>query len=62
MDNRQNWYIIKSEDGNCAIVSENDLEASPPPEIVEQWGPFPSTDAAIARRVGLIRAGKCKPR
>ncbi|MCY7273232.1 MAG: DDE transposase family protein, partial [Phormidesmis sp. CAN_BIN44] len=27
----------------------------------EQWGPFESQGVAIARRVGLIRAGKCKP-
>ncbi|WP_442944889.1 hypothetical protein [Nostoc sp.] len=31
------------------------------PEIIEQWGPFSSPEEAIARRVGLIRAGKCQP-
>jgi hypothetical protein len=27
----------------------------------ERWGPFASQAEAIARRVGLIRAGKCQP-
>ncbi|NJR66887.1 MAG: DDE transposase family protein [Leptolyngbyaceae cyanobacterium CRU_2_3] len=26
-----------------------------------QWGPFASQGEAIARRVGLIRSGKCQP-
>jgi hypothetical protein len=28
---------------------------------MERWGPFDSQQEAIARRVGLIRAGKCQP-
>jgi hypothetical protein len=28
---------------------------------VKRWGPFASRDEAIARRVGLIRAGHCQP-
>ena len=28
---------------------------------LDQWGPFESKAVAISRRVGLIRAGKCKP-
>ncbi len=27
----------------------------------DRWGPFESQGEAIARRVGLIRAGKCQP-
>ena len=28
---------------------------------LEFWGPFSSREEAIAKRVGLIRNGKCKP-
>ena len=59
MNNTQNWYIVKVSGGHCEIVSseksqENDLA------VQERWGPF-TQDEAIARRVGLIRAGKCQP-
>jgi len=30
-------------------------------EIIQQWGPFETRGQAIAKRVGLIRAGKCRP-
>ncbi len=59
MESSQNWYIVKEQDnGSCSIVSQADENA-----IKEQdkWGPFKSKEEAIARRVGLIRAGKCKP-
>jgi hypothetical protein len=56
------WYVVKQENGQCTIVPTDQLptpqaEASQP----ESWGPFESQTAAIARRVGLIRAGKCQP-
>ncbi|MEH2049132.1 DDE transposase family protein [Nostoc sp.] len=60
MNNPQNWYIIKRSGGNCEIIS-SDQVADDNLEIVEQWGPFSSPEEAIARRVGLIRAGKCQP-
>ncbi|MGF1520759.1 MAG: hypothetical protein ACFBSF_00380 [Leptolyngbyaceae cyanobacterium] len=52
------WYIVKSESGTCQIVVSSELD-----ETIAQakWGPFESQGDAIARRVGLIRAGKCKP-
>ncbi len=28
---------------------------------LKRWGPFSTKSQAIAKRVGLIRAGKCKP-
>ena len=52
------WYIVKCSDGHCEIVPEDQLAAA---EAQEQWGPFESQGVAIARRVGLIRAGKCQP-
>ena len=59
MNAPQTWYIVKLPAGHCEIVSrekslENDLA------VQERWGPFTQNEA-IARRVGLIRAGKCQP-
>lgn len=55
------WYVVKQADGSCAIAAAADLPAAPVDVPVEQWGPFDSQGEAIARRVGLIRAGKCQP-
>ena len=59
----QNWYIVLQPNGQCAIVPASADENQPSEEQadVKQWGPYPSQQEAIARRVGLIRAGKCKP-
>jgi hypothetical protein len=68
IDNSQNlydrvasnqWFICKRDTGICEIINSDRRE-----EIlnsVETWGAFPSQGEAIAKRVGLIRAGKCKP-
>ncbi len=60
MTNTQTWYVVKRTDGHCDIISSNQitLENS---TIQERWGPFTSQDEAFARRIGLIRAGKCQP-
>ena len=65
------WYIVQRETGQCDILSddqvaENQLSNSSKSESAEYqqfqtWGPFASEGEAIAKRVGLIRAGKCKP-
>lgn len=60
----ETWYVVKQATGECAIVSGAQLAAPPAPPLPSpetQWGPFTSRDEAIARRVGLIRAGKCQP-
>ncbi len=49
------WYILKQSSGTCTIALQPNQDA------VETWGPFASQDEAIARRIGLIRAGKCQP-
>ncbi|MEH2124838.1 DDE transposase family protein [Nostoc sp.] len=59
MSNSQTWYIVKRSGGNCEIIP-SDQVGDDNVEIIEQWGPFSSQEEAIARRVGLIRAGKCK--
>jgi hypothetical protein len=58
MNDSQKWYILKQENGHCQIISS---EKEKTPAVEQIWGPFDSQDEAIARRVGLIRAGKCKP-
>ena len=59
------WYILCKDSGECQIVTElptqsNDEEGDAP--TIEYWGPFESEGDAIAKRVGLIRTGKCKPK
>ncbi|GAB4342313.1 MAG: hypothetical protein Fur0042_04430 [Cyanophyceae cyanobacterium] len=59
------WYIVRGEEGYCEVV---DAAACPPHQEQQggqprdRWGPYGSRSEAIAKRVGLIRAGKCKPR
>lgn len=55
------WYIIKGLDQTCEIISSQELGDISASEILEQWGGFSSRGEAIAKRVGLIRAGKCQP-
>ena len=61
MEKSQTWYIIKRPQGSCDIVPAEQIEKKEDPNIGESWGPYTSLDEAIARRVGLIRAGKCQP-
>ncbi|MCA1993919.1 MAG: DDE transposase family protein [Coleofasciculus sp. S288] len=64
MENLQTWYIVKRPSNQCEILSKeqfDQIEGEEESEIVERWGPFDTQQDAIARRVGLIRAGKCQP-
>ncbi len=60
MNSTQTWYIVKHSAGHCEIITGNETQENQL-LIQERWGPFPSQAEAIARRVGLIRAGKCQP-
>lgn len=60
MSDSPSFYIIKRPTGICEIVTEQPNEIDDA-EVVKVWGPYSSTEEAIARRVGLIRAGKCQP-
>ncbi|HLO84232.1 MAG TPA: DDE transposase family protein [Nostocaceae cyanobacterium] len=60
MIDTQNWYIVKRKNEKCEIVPSN-LVRDDDPEMIEKWGSFSSQEEAIARRAGLIRAGKCQP-
>ncbi|WP_017314452.1 hypothetical protein [Mastigocladopsis repens] len=61
MSETQTWYIVKRPACHCEIIPSNEAAVEKNPEIIEHWGPFTSEGEAIARRVGLIRAGKCQP-
>jgi hypothetical protein len=61
MSDSQTWYIVKRSEGQCEIVPSEEAEDKEDPNVAEHWGPFDSQQEAIARRVGLIRAGKCQP-
>jgi len=74
MAESQKFYIVKRPAGTCEILPLAEpaptgatptqriaqLEA-PNQTIIEKWGPYDSPEDAIARRIGLIRAGKCQP-
>lgn len=57
------WFICKREDGTCEIVKReaSSQDQDPLPDSLETWGAFATQGEAIAKRVGLIRAGKCLP-
>ncbi len=55
------WYIIKRPNQSCEVISDRELMNIPKSNILEQWGSFSTQGEAIAKRVGLIRAGKCQP-
>ena len=54
----QYWYVVKQQDDTCKIIACNSQQETPKQK---HWGSFTSEQDAIAKRVGLIRAGKCKP-
>jgi len=58
---QKRWHIAKAQTEQCQIVTSAELEALGDADKQEVWGPFDSQGDAISRRVGLIRAGKCKP-
>ncbi|MEL7010151.1 MAG: hypothetical protein AAFR63_06840 [Cyanobacteria bacterium J06631_6] len=53
------WYILKQQDGTCKIEQLAHEQTKTPEQ--EQWGAYESQPEAIAKKIGLIRAGKCQP-
>jgi hypothetical protein len=51
------WYIVKNLDQSCAVTEDQTIADA----ASEKWGPYLTRDEAIAKRIGLIRAGKCQP-
>lgn len=56
---QQFWYVIKQEDGTCQVTQFDRQQTKTPQQ--EQWGSYSSQQEAIAKKIGLIRAGKCQP-
>ena len=68
MTENSSWYIIQQPSGHCELAQSEAVAANSDREVatekqtsLESWGPFDTKNQAIAKRVGLIRAGKCKP-
>jgi hypothetical protein len=61
MTNNQNFYIVKREDGHCDIITDEQMSQEKTDKITGKWGPIATQQEAIARKIGLIRAGKCQP-
>ena len=59
-DGSSGWLIVQAEGGHCEIFPVEQLP-SQQQEPSKTWGPFDSQGEAIAKRVGLIRSGQCKP-
>ena len=59
MNKQKFWYVIKQADRTCQIVSFTEKQTKTPEQ--EQWGSYDSEQEAIAKKIGLIRAGKCQP-
>jgi hypothetical protein len=57
----QSWFIIKRPTGHCEVVPSDRTDDKLHVSAKDRWGPFPSQEEAFARRIGLIRAGKCQP-
>ena len=55
---KQSWYIVKQSDDTCKVITSDLLPKNP---TQKQWGEFVSEQEAIAKKIGLIRAGQCKP-
>ncbi len=60
-ERNEGWYVVQGEDGTCQVLSAEDISRGRLQASRPMWGPFASQDEAIARRVGLIRSGKCEP-
>lgn len=58
MSETTTWHVVKVDSGTCQIMTTAELEAA---AVVDKWGPYDTQGEAIAKRVGLIRAGKCQP-
>lgn len=54
------WMIVRAEAGHCEILPVDQLTPQQQGQATT-WGPYESQAEAIAKRVGLIRAGQCKP-
>lgn len=62
METGAGFYIVRCADDRCEVVAIARLGELPDPHPTgDRWGPYQTVAEAIAKRVGLIRSGKCKP-
>ena len=54
------WHIVQQPEGHCEIYSQAEFTQTTNEQ--KRWGPFDSRAEAIAKRIGLIRSGKCLPK
>ncbi|MGB3137978.1 MAG: hypothetical protein WBG38_08495 [Nodosilinea sp.] len=57
----EGWYVVQGEGGSCQVLSAENVSRERLQAQRPIWGPYATQDEAIARRVGLIRSGKCEP-
>ena len=55
---KQFWYVVQQENGTCQVSSFANKQKTPKHK---QWGAYDSEQEAIAKKIGLIRAGQCQP-
>lgn len=60
-ERNEGWYVVQGEAGNCEVLSAENVSREQVEDRRPMWGPYATQDEAIARRVGLIRSGKCNP-
>ncbi|MGF1566525.1 MAG: hypothetical protein ACFCVD_00355 [Nodosilinea sp.] len=60
-DETSGWYVIQTDEGRCEILPAEAVSPARREADPAIYGPYPTQEEAVARRVGLIRAGKCKP-
>ena len=58
-DHQKFWYVLQLKDQTCEVATFNSPQTKTPQ--TKLWGSFSSKEKAIAKKIGLIRAGKCKP-
>jgi len=57
METSLDWYVVKLPDDTCEII-----QAQEKPQNQDCWGKYSTLEEALAKRVGLIRSQKCKPK
>ncbi len=60
-ERNEGWYVVQAEAGNCDVLSAENVSREQRQDQRPMWGPYATQEEAIARRVGLIRSGKCTP-
>jgi hypothetical protein len=61
LERNEGWYVVQSEAGTCEVLSAENVSREQLQDQRPIWGPYATQAEAIARRVGLIRSGKCDP-